>query len=420
MPDQRQVFPRGVGTRCRFLQSIEMPRGQRTGWKERQLPKEKPAKATRLEEGLWLQPSGRIGVFVYQGRKSVYLGVCETVEAGRQLRSDAKRGIKSGLTPAPRTAARITLAEFIETKYFREVIEPLVEGDDATRKQSTLRTTKSRYRRHVQDQIGSTPVADLTYDVLSAFRAELLQKKTSGQTKREVLALVRRALDDAVNRGLLAMNPARLLTNPPKRATRVLIPDVGEVRKVLAGIGDPMARMIGETLFRTGLRINECLALQHADWDVKRKTLTIQRSVDQCSGQILLPKTAQSIRTIDVPDSLLRMYRKYRREQEAGRIHQHDPWCFPARSEDPEGRPYNDRNFVQRHFAPAVRRAGVTHLTPHGLRHVFASLLLQRGAELLYVARQLGHRDGSFTLRQYGHLMARSSPSRQMLDAAFS
>lgn len=215
------------------------------------------------------------------------------------------------------------------------------------------------------------------------------------------------------------MNPARLLTNPPKRATRVVIPDVAEVREVLAGIGDPMARMIAETLFRTGLRINECLALQHDDWDLKRRCLTVRRSIDQASGQIMLPKTAQSVRTIDVPESLLRMYRKYRRNQKAQRIHQHDPWCFPSRSDDPEGRPYNDRNFVQRHFQPAVRAAGVDHLTPHGLRHVFASLLLQRGAELLYVAHQLGHRDGSFTLRQYGHLMIRSSPSRATLDAAF-
>jgi integrase len=397
-----------------------MPRGQKIGWKERQLPKEKPEKAVKLEAGLWLQPSGRIAVFVYQRRRSVYLGVCGTVEAGRQLRSEAKRGIKNGLPPAPRTATKVTLAEFFERTYFAEVIEPLVEGDDATRKKSTLRTTKSRYRRHVREQIGSTPMSEVTYDLLSAFRAELLKKTVSGQTKREVLSLVRRALDDAVNRGLLPMNPARLLSNPPKRPIRIEIPEVVQVKKVIAGIADPMARMIAETLFRTGLRINECLALQHHDWDLKHKTLTVQRSVDQATAEILLPKTSQSIRTIDVPESLIKMYRKYRRGQVAQKIHCHDPWCFPARSDAPEGRPYNDRNFVQRHFEPAVRAAGVAHLTPHGLRHVFASLLLQRGAEILYVARQLGHRDPAFTLRQYAHLLARSSPSRVMLDAAFA
>ena len=397
-----------------------MPRGQKVGWKDRQLPREKPEKAVKLEAGIWLQPSGKIAAFVYRRTKSVYLGVCDTIEAARQLRSDAKRAVKSGIPPAPRSAAKVSVSEFFEKTYFPEVLEPLVEGDDATRKKSTLRTTKSRYRCHIREQIGSTPMADITYDLLSGYRAELLKKAVSGQTKREVLLLLRRALDDAVNRGLLPMNPARLLANPPKRPNRVQIPDVREVKKVIAAINDPMARMIAETLFRTGLRLNECLALQHGDWDLIRKTLTVQRSIDQATGEILLPKTAQSIRTIDIPESLVRMYRKHRRGQVAGRIHRHDPWCFPARSADPAGRPYNDRNFVQRHFDPAVRSVGIGRLTPHGLRHVFASMLLQRNAELLYVARQLGHTDPSFTLRQYSHLIARESPSRAALDSAFA
>jgi integrase len=397
-----------------------MPRGQKIGWKDRQLPKEKPEKAVKLEPGIWLQPSGKIAAFVYRGTKSVYLGLCDTIEAARQLRSDAKRAVKSGIPPASRSAAKITVGEFFENTYFAEVLEPLAEGDDATRKKSTLRTAKSRYRRHIREQLGTTSIANVSYDLLSGFRADLLKKDVSGQTKREVLSLLRRALDDAVNRGLLPMNPAKLLANPPKRPKRVQIPDVAEVRKVIAAVSDPMARMIAETLFRTGLRLNEALALQHNDWDLKRKTLTVQRSIDQATGEILLPKTAQSIRTIDIPDTLIRMYREYRREQIAERIHRHDPWCFPARSSSTAGRPFNDRNFVQRHFEPAVRSAGVEHLTPHGLRHVFASLLLQSGAELLFVARQLGHRDPSFTLRQYSHLLPRTSPSKACLSAAFS
>lgn len=397
-----------------------MPRGQKVGWKDRQLPKQKPEKPVKLEPGIWLQPSGKVAAFVYRGTKSVYLGLCDTIEAARQVRNDAKRAVKSGIPPASRSAAKITLAEFFENTYFAEVLEPLVEGDDATRKKSTLRTAKSRYRRHIREQLGSTSIADVSYDLLSGFRAELLKKTVSGQTKREVLSLLRRGLDDAVSRGLMPMNPAKLLANPPKRAKRVQIPDVAEVRKVIASITDPMARMIAETLFRTGLRLNEALALQHGDWDLKRKTLTVQRSIDQATGEILLPKTAQSIRTIDIPDTLVRMYGRYRREQMAQRIHRHDPWCFPSRSSNAEGRPYNDRNFVQRHFEPAVRTAGVERLTPHGLRHVFASLLLQSGAELLFVARQLGHRDPSFTLRQYSHLLPGTSPSKACLSAAFS
>ena len=58
-------------------------------------------------------------------------------------------------------------------------------------------------------------------------------------------------------------------------------------------------------------------------------------------------------------------------------------------------------------------------MTPHGLRHLFASALLQSGAEVLYVANQLGHTSAGFTLKQYGHLLRETSPSRKKLEAAF-
>ena len=42
------------------------------------------------------------------------------------------------------------------------------------------------------------------------------------------------------------------------------------------------------------------------------------------------------------------------------------------------------------------------HFTPHSLRHTYASLMLSKGAKLLWVSRQLGHADPSITLRVYG------------------
>ena len=42
------------------------------------------------------------------------------------------------------------------------------------------------------------------------------------------------------------------------------------------------------------------------------------------------------------------------------------------------------------------------HFTPHCLRHTYATLLLQRGEELLYVSRQLGHAQVSITADRYG------------------
>ena len=52
------------------------------------------------------------------------------------------------------------------------------------------------------------------------------------------------------------------------------------------------------------------------------------------------------------------------------------------------------------------------------MRHSFASLLLQDGAPITYVSRQLGHKDASITLRVYAHWLPDASKDKlvNMLD----
>jgi integrase len=56
-------------------------------------------------------------------------------------------------------------------------------------------------------------------------------------------------------------------------------------------------------------------------------------------------------------------------------------------------------------------------ITPHKLRHTFASILVAIGKDPNYVMAQLGHTDPGFTLRVYTHMMRRSDAERQQLRA---
>ncbi|MFL5859564.1 MAG: tyrosine-type recombinase/integrase [Solirubrobacteraceae bacterium] len=56
-------------------------------------------------------------------------------------------------------------------------------------------------------------------------------------------------------------------------------------------------------------------------------------------------------------------------------------------------------------------------ITPHKLRHTFASILVAIGRDLTYVMQQLGHTDPAFTLRVYAHAMRRSEEERERLKA---
>jgi integrase len=56
-------------------------------------------------------------------------------------------------------------------------------------------------------------------------------------------------------------------------------------------------------------------------------------------------------------------------------------------------------------------------ITPHKLRHTFASILVAIGKDPTYVMQQLGHTDPAFTLRVYSHVMRRSDEEREELRA---
>jgi integrase len=219
--------------------------------------------------------------------------------------------------------------------------------------------------------------------------------------------LLRQILAEAVRRGLIASNPAALLNLPEKRQRKISVPELAVVQRVIATVSHPVARMFADLLVRTGLRTGEATAL---NWeDLENRKLHVRRTIDPATGKVTSPKTAESFRSIDIPQSLVDLLTVYRDENgEAA-------WLFPTAGDGP----LDGRNFVQRYWALALRKAKAPHINPHALRHLLASHLLQQVVEVLYVANQLGHTSAAFTLHQYGHLLRDSSPSRAKLEGAF-
>ncbi len=409
-----------------------MPRGQKVGWKLAQkLPKEAPLRRMKVATGVWMTPHGTFDTFVYHHGKSAFVGAFSTIEEAVKAREKRSLELDGGAPLVDRSASRVRFADFVEKVYFPEAM--------AGRKDSTIRSAKSRYRQHLAPALDEWPLRDVTYERLSRLRATLIERKVSGQTKREAILLLRAILQEAVKRGILAQNPAALLELPPKRSNPVRVPSYDTARKVVAAITAPGPRAAAEVLLFTGMRLNECLALQWNDIDLDGRRITVSRSIDQVTGKLGTPKTERGKRNIVIPDGLAERLKAYRAQQMSGKAVRSDPWVFPvARSpkketdatqakgpttEEPRvERPpvLNDRNFVQRHWVPALKAVEGADFTPHALRHLYASRLLTQGAPVAFAADQLGHSSPAFTYRQYVHFLEdRPDQAKEYVNGAF-
>jgi integrase len=108
--------------------------------------------------------------------------------------------------------------------------------------------------------------------------------------------------------------------------------------------------------------------------------------------------------------------RLWRRQQRALWLQRGEPlpaWIFPSAAGT-----FLDESNVRKAFNRILDAAGLHRRGPHQMRHTFASLLLQDGAPITYVSRQLGHKDASITLRVYAHWLpdAATAKAVDLLD----
>ncbi len=221
---------------------------------------------------------------------------------------------------------------------------------------------------------------------------------------------LRGLLGYAARRGLIPANPGDLLEKrekpkPGEAVVRCLSKD--EIARLMAAAPAYHADAIAIGLF-LGLRIGEVLGLKWQDIDIAGGQVHVRYQVTPPGKRERL-KSDAGRRDVVLMASLGKRLAARRLASPRGAD---DDLVIGTRL----GTTVGHRNLQSRGIDKAAEDAGLADVTFHVLRHTFASILIDQGRDITYVAEQLGHSDPSFTLRRYGHLFNKARQAKATRD----
>jgi integrase len=290
--------------------------------------------------------------------------------------------------------------------------------------------TAETYQRHMAN-VWIPALGKLRLDQIARTHVKkvLIELQEKGYVRTYVLSFLtalQSCLSAAVDEEILKSNPAdrqaRNIKNAQPNARQATeIFTEAELRQLLDAAFeygyDTYVKLL--ILARTGMHEGEMLALQPADIDFDKGTIWVRRTwgsrnTGRQRNCINLPKSGEW-RWVDMSPQLSDVIQDYLARPPRSR----SPWMFPGAG-DSEKLPMHPSTFTY-HWNRIMQCSGATRLTPHALRHTYASILIHAGENLLYIRDQLGHASIKVTMDTYGHLLPGQVRSRvDRLDDAGS
>jgi integrase len=293
-------------------------------------------------------------------------------------------------------------------------------------------TTLASYRQIIRNRIApalvTVPLQKLTPAQVQAVYGQLLESgrcdgrgsKLSQRSVRYTHAVLRMALEDAMQLGLVSRNVCDAVTPPRAVRPQIKYWDVDDVQRFLDVACEDHLRVLWVLALHTGLRRGELLGLRWGDVDLDQAVLHVRRSLVQSGGVMGFqePKTSSGRRTIALDAPCVAALREHRARQAEQRLRMGPLWQDRDQVFATElGTPLQPSN-VDRRFRALLTRASVPRIPFHGLRHTHATLLMKHGVHPKVASERLGHANITLTLSTYSHVLPQMQEEAAAIFAA--
>ena len=317
-------------------------------------------------------------------------------------------------TPQERCSTEMTLGEWLDKwllLYKQTAVAP-----------STYNSYSTIIKWHLKPTLGNFQLHELTTDdIQKAFntfaiggsRKDGLPGSLSVSSIVKIKVVLNAALNQAIRNRIILFNPIDGVVLPRQRKKEISVLTMEDQTSLLNAFEGHRLRALYVTALATGMRRGELLALIWRDIDFDNMTISVTKSASRMKNHVTgdteivigYTKTINGNREIPIIASLLPLLKEHQ--------------LFQEKERKLNGKKYNKRNLVfcsttgtlieprrlNTTLWKTMKKAGISPVSFHSLRHTFATRALEHGIPAKVVQEILGHSDVALTLNLYTHVL---------------
>ena len=318
--------------------------------------------------------------------------------------------------PSPEEVIAAAADEMDARRQARARSEQLIERflEMLAAERNAAQNTLAAYARDLADYADhlahrGVSVAEATEEQVHGFIAALAAQGLARSTQARRLSAVRQLHAFLYGEGFSDANPAQHVDSPRKARSLPKVLSMQEVTRLFE-VAEQAVRQAGtekarfralrllamlELLYATGLRVSELVGLRERDVDARARMLRVK---GKGGKERMVPLTGRALEVLKQLQA--EMVTVAKRQGAKGSLKQQG-WLFPSHG----GSGHMTRQRFAQLLKQLAAQAGISpeRVSPHVLRHAFATHLLENGADLRAVQQMLGHADIS-TTQIYTHV----------------